>query len=356
MSRHNCRGNAEVLPAIAAITGQSSTDADAAFHEAKREHPDEHHATPEDVQRALDLLSTRLGLAPAVDPEEATAHREALATLVGDDPADVTRSDLYAWTRMLRHTPEHVPTLDRPTVVLPPLPPQQAEMWKTLLDLEAAQSQPWVLVGGQMTMLHCLENDYPATRATDDGDVVVGVWTRRDALIATSQFLRARDFEEVRTNDGLGYRYKRDETVIDVMLPEGLERQRTYPKTTSGRRGFATEGGRQALARAERVPIQIDGTPGHVRRPTLLGAIVAKAHAYIVDSRDPERHAQDLVALASIALRDPRATLQQATPGDRKPVRRALRSLPAGHRLYRVSDDPAAAHAFLTRLALPRTQ
>lgn len=355
MSCHSRRGNAEVLPAIAAITGQSLTDADAAFHEAKRERPDKHHATPEEVQHALDLLSTRLGLAPAVDPAEAKAHREAIATLVGDDPAVVTRSDLYAWTQMLRHTPEHVPTVDRPPVVLPPLPPQQTEMWKTLLDLESTQSQPWVLVGGQMTMLHCLENDYTVTRATDDGDVVVGVWTRRDALMATSRFLRARDFAEVKTNDGFGYRYKRDETVIDVMLPEGLERQHTYPKTSSGRRGFATEGGRQALARAERVPIRIDGTTGYVRRPTLLGAIVAKAHAYVLDSRDPERHAQDLVALASIALRDPRATLQQAGPGDRKPVRRALRSLPAGHRLYRGSDDPAAVHAFLTRLAPPRT-
>lgn len=355
MSRHSRRGNGEVLPAIAAITGQSLTDAHAAFHEAKREHPDKHHATPEEVQHALDLLSTRLGMAPAVDPAEAKGHREAIAALVGDDTAVVTRSDLYAWTQMLRHTPEHVPTLDRSTVVLPPLPPQQTEMWKTLLDLESTQSQPWVLVGGQMTMLHCLENDYYATRATDDGDVVVGVWTRRDALAATSRFLRARDFAEVKTDDGFGYRYQRDETLIDVLLPEGLERQHTYPKTASGRRGFATEGGRQALARAERVPIQVDGATGHVRRPTLLGAIVAKAHVYAIDSRDPERHAQDLVTLASIALRDPRVTLQQATASDRKPVRRALRTLTVGHRLYRGIDDPAAVHAFLTRLASPRT-
>lgn len=344
-----------MLPAIAAITGQSLTDAQDAFHEAKREHPDKHHAAPEEVQHALDLLSTRLGLAPAVDPAEAKAYRKSLAALVGDGSAVVTRSDLYAWTRMLRHTPEHVPTLDRPTVVLPALPPQQAEMWKTLLELESTQSQPWVLVGGQMTMLHCLENDHPVARATDDGDVVAGVWTRRDALMATSRFLRARGFAEERTGDGKGYRYKRDGAVIDVLLPEGLERQRTYPRTASGRPGLSIEGGRRALSRAERVPIQIDGSSGYVRRPNLLGAVVAKAHAYVVDSRDPDRHAQDIVTLASIALRDPRATLQQATPGDRKAVRRALKTLPAGHRLYRDSDDPDAVHAFLARLAQPRT-
>ncbi|MGL4173838.1 MAG: hypothetical protein ACRCTR_07180 [Actinomycetota bacterium] len=341
------------MPAIAAITGQSLPEVEAAFHQAKRQQSSEHHATTEEVQQMLNLLSTRLGLAPAVNLAEARGHREALSTLIGDNPAIVTRSDLSAWTRMLRQTPEHVPTLNRTAVLFPLLPRQQTEMWKTLLDLESTQSKPWVLVGGQMTILHCLENDFPAIRATNDGDVVVGVWSHRDALMSTSRFLRGRKFAEVKTNDGFGYRYKRDETVIDVMIPEGLERQHTYPKTMSGRRGFATEGGRQALARAERVPIQIEEMIGYVRRPSLLGAIVAKAHAYVVDNRDPERHAQDLVTLANIALKDPRATLQQAQTNDRKPVRRALRTLPLTHRVYRGSDNLDAIHAFLTRLASP---
>lgn len=112
--------------------------------------------------------------------------------------------------------------------MLLPLPSQQTEMWKTLLDLEATQSQPWVLVGGQMTMLHCLENDHPATRAADDGDVVVGVWTRRDALIATSRFLRAREFAEVKTDDGFGYRYKRGETGPRCSVPSSRRPTRTW--------------------------------------------------------------------------------------------------------------------------------
>jgi hypothetical protein len=99
MSCHQRRGNAEALAAIAAITRQSLADADAAFHEAKREQPDIHHATPDEVQRVLDMISTRLGLAPAVDTDEARARRAALASLTGEDPAIVTRSDLQAWVQ-----------------------------------------------------------------------------------------------------------------------------------------------------------------------------------------------------------------------------------------------------------------
>jgi hypothetical protein len=224
-------------------------------------------------------------------------------------------------------------------------------MWLTLLDLEALD-QPWVLVGGQMAMLHCLENGVALTRATDDGDVVVGVWTRRDALHKTSRFLRDQGFEEVKTEDGYGYRFKRGErTVIDVLLPEGLDRQRDYPMTVSGRPGFSTEGGNQALARAERVPVVVEDHSGYIRRPTLLGSIVAKANAYVTDSREIERHAEDIVTLTEIALRDPRAVLSRARPADRRPVRRFLRGKTADHAYFRGTSDPAATFEFLSRLA-----
>lgn len=348
-------GSAEVAAAIAAITGQSLPDADSTFRETKRQQrPEEQPATEEETRALIDRIKTRLGLAPAVDAQQAAELGDALAALADEPPAAITRGDLAAWDRMLRHTPEHVPTLIRDPVVIPPLPPHQTEMWQTLLGLDLLD-QPWVLVGGQMTMLHCLENRVALTRPTDDGDVVVGVWTRRDALRTTSRFLRDHGFEEVATADGYGYRFQREErTAIDVLLPEGLDRQRDYPTTTSGRRGFATEGGNQALARAERVPVTVEGETGYVRRPTLLGSIVAKANAYVADSRDVERHAQDIVTLAEIALRDPRATLQDARPADRKPVRRFLRDKDAAHAFFRAASDPEATLALLTRLAEPQ--
>jgi hypothetical protein len=354
MSCHQRGGNAEVLAAIAAITGRSLIDTDAAFHEARRGQPDERHATAEVAQAFIDRLKTRLGLAPAVDAPEAAELKHAFEVLVRDESLTITLSDLAAWDEMLRYTPEHINTLDRDPVILPPLPKHQTEMWQTLLEFEDL-GPSWVLVGGQMTMLHCLENGLTLTRPTDDGDVVVGVWTRRDALHETSRFLRDRGYDEVPTSDGYGYRFKRGEsTVIDVLLPEGLGRQRAHPTTTSGRRGFSTEGGNQALARAERVPVVVEDRSGFVRRPNLLGSIVAKAHAFVADSRDVGRHAEDIVTLTEIALRDPGTTLRGARSGDRKPVRCFLRGKAADHAYFRAASDPATAFAFLTRLGDPQ--
>ena len=354
MSCHQGKGNQEVLAAIAAITGQTLTDADAAFHEAKRVQPDKHHATTEEVLAAIGRIKTRLGLAPAVGLAQAADLGDALVALARDETVTITKSDLIAWDQMLRHMPENIPVIEREPVAIPPLPDHQTQMWRTVLGIETL-GHPWVLVGGQMTMLHCLENGVPFTRPTDDGDVLVGVWTRRDALDKTTRFLRERGFEEVKTNDGYGYRYKRGEkTVIDILLPEGLDRQRQYPTTTSGRPGFSAEGGNQALARAERVPVTIAGAAGYVRRPTILGSIVVKAHAWRTDSRDGDRHAQDIVTLARIGLKDPRRALEGARPADRKAARVFLRNKTADHVYFRsAGDEREAVFAFLARLATP---
>lgn len=345
------RAPVEILAVIAAITGQTLEDAREAYEEAKPHRRNDRPASPEDVASLLAQLKTRLGLAPAVDTREVAGLRAGLDTILGESGVVFDSGELEALSAVLRRTPEHVPTVDREPVVFPPLPDHQAQMWKTLLGLEEL-GHPWALVGGQMTMLHCLENGVTAIRPTDDGDIVVGVWTRRDALRETSRYLRAREFREEKTSDGYGYRFVRGQgTVIDVLLPEGLERQNDYPTTISGRPGFSTEGGRQALGRAERVPVQVEDVLGYVRRPTILGAIVAKAHAYVVDSKDGDRHVQDVVTLAEIALRNPRAVLEQVRRSDRRPVRRFLRDRNAGDRYLRSASDPMAVHSLLSRLA-----
>lgn len=340
--------------AIAAITGQALADVEVTFRLATAAHPDKHHPAPEDVASLVDRLKTRLGLAPAVDDVLARTLSTDLESLLGD--ANITVGTLAAWDDLLRHTPEHVPTIDRAPVALPRLPDHQAYLWRTLLDFEDL-GQPWVLVGGQMTLLHCLQNGVTLTRPTDDGDIIVGVWTRRDALARTTRFLRERGFAEEKTSDGYGYRFARGEkphvTVIDVLLPEGLERQDNSPTTVSGCPGLSAPGANQALTRAERVPIVLNGYAGYVRRPTLLGAIVAKAHAYVVDGRDEVRHAADLVTLAEIGLRNPRTTLEAARHGDRKPVRRFLRGKTAQDSTFRQASDPEAVFSFLQRLADP---
>jgi hypothetical protein len=344
------------MAAIAAITGQTDAGASEMFADITRSMPSQTtYAEPDVVAGLVARLCTRVGLAPAVDQQQRDAHIAALRSLTTGSRPGVTVSEVNAWDRMLRDVPEKVPTVYREPVVLPAMPDHQQAMWRTLLDFEASDPPPWVLVGGQMTALHLLEHGVIAHRPTDDGDIVVGVWTRRDALRTTTAYLSERGFAEQPTGDGYGYRFVKGRTTVDVMIPEGLDRQRRYPTTGSGRPGMAADGGNQALTRAERLPVNLDGRLGLVRRPILLGALVSKAHAWIVDSRDPERHAQDLIALAELALANPRAVIRGARPDDRRAMRKALRSLPPEHRLWRASDDPAAVRGLLTRLAKPPT-
>jgi hypothetical protein len=347
------RGDAEVIKVIAAITGQSVSGATEMFYTSKGFELNQNLASAADIGRVVDWLCTRVGLAPALAQEEREQHIRALRGLTCDGVLEVTRADLKVWDQLLRSTPEKVPTVECGPVLLPDMPEHQQAMWTTLLDFEETDPPPWVLVGGQMTALHLAERGITGHRPTDDGDVVVGVWTRRDALRNATTYLTGIGFAESSTSDGYGYRFVRGKTKIDVMIPEGFDSQKRYPTTGSGRPGLQAEGGNQALTRAERLPVGLNGRVGHVRRPTLLGGLVAKARAWVRDGRDPERHAQDLIALAEVALADPRAVISQARPDDRRAIRTALRHLPAHHRLWRAAEDSTATRTLLTRLAQP---
>ncbi|ORW20140.1 hypothetical protein AWC18_12105 [Mycolicibacter nonchromogenicus] len=353
MSEPGTGDNAAALVAIAAITGQSVPSATEIFCAIKTSAPQQDSASAADIGKAVNRLCTRIGLAPALAKDERKQHIRVLRELAKSEAISLTLGDLHAWSEVLRTVPEKIPTIEREPVALPQMPEHQEAMWATLFDFEETGPPPWVLVGGQMTALHLAEHSTTGHRPTDDGDMVVGVWTRRDALRGTAAYLTDSGFTESPTSDGFGYRFARGNTTIDVMIPEGLDRQQRYPTTTSGRPGLQADGGNQALTRAERVPVNLSGRVGYIRRPNLLGALVVKARAWIVDTRNPERHAQDLVALADVALGDPRAVISQARPDDRHAIRVALQNLPVSHRLLRATEDPSAVHAFLSRLAQP---
>ncbi|GAA1140809.1 hypothetical protein GCM10009583_08540 [Ornithinicoccus hortensis] len=97
MSCHQRRGNVEVLAALAAITGQSDTDMAEEYHEATREYRDMHYASSDEVEQVLRRIKTRLGLAPAVDPDQARDLAATLDALLGDPEVTITRSHLFAW-------------------------------------------------------------------------------------------------------------------------------------------------------------------------------------------------------------------------------------------------------------------
>lgn len=165
-------------------------------------------------------------------------------------------------------------------VVLPPLAAPVDELWHVLLDLAQALDRSWVLIGGQMVLLHCLEHGREPSQVSQDGDIIANLRAEPRAISTIVAALETRGFVvDGMSPDLIAHRYVRasgDKQVkIDVLAPEGVgARARLW--TTPPGRTIEVPGGTQALDRAERVEIVHQGSRGFVRRPSLLAAIVGK--------------------------------------------------------------------------------
>lgn len=185
------------------------------------------------------------------------------------------------------------------TITLSPMTPAQAEGWNGLLDVAERHPSGWTLVGGQMVQLHCIERDTTPGRPTDDVD-----------------------------------------TVLDVRA----EPQVLHTFT------IETPGAQQALDRSEAVEVTLDGRTGKIRRPDLLGALVAKAAAHsVVLDRARSRHLLDLATLTTLVR--PSDRIGRAGPRDRRQLEAALAAMAADVRTWAGVDGAADGIARL-RLAL----
>lgn len=342
--------NHAALSVIAAVSGTSYDEVEASFRTFVVG-ASTAAASEKEAAAAVEALRRRLQLAPIApatkDPllKDLTEHEHQL-------PAPTT-GQIHAWGTLVAELPLHIVTIDREPVRLPPFTEEQEAAWHTVLDLDEHLNAHWCLIGGQLVTFLGYEYGRLEHRATDDGDVVLGVWTHRGALKEASTLLRGRGFTEATTSDAYGYRYQRGQASIDLLLPEETENEKYPPTTATGRPGFVVPGGNQALIRAERVPVRLQERDGHVRRPRMLGALVAKAAASVVDTRDPDRHRDDLVAMGEIALTHGlyREMRREAGAKDRKRLRAALDQLPLSHRSWRSIPNPDDVHSALTRLA-----
>jgi hypothetical protein len=337
------------LASIALVSGTALLDVSARFHAFVDD-----EATPADeheVEEHLLELVRRVQLAPI--PFD--AKQPVIGALRGQlaCPPKLSRSDLAAWRSLTRDLPADIVQIDRNPVVLPAMATEQEAAWHAILDLDAGLDAHWCLIGGQMVTLLCAEHEHTVHRPTDDGDIVLGVWLRRDALKQTSRLLDESGFIEDATHDGYGYRYRRGDASIDLLLPEEIRRQEQIPTTATGRRGLEVPGGNQALIRAERVPVQLGERTGYVRRPNLLGALVAKAAASVADNRDADRHRDDIAVLARISLTagQLRQMRRMTNDKDRRRLRLALNDMPESHRSWRLIDDPNDVRTALVRLS-----
>lgn len=198
-------------------------------------------------------------------------------------------------------------------IMLPTMPPEQTASWLGLLDLHEQLREGWTLIGGQLVHLHCAERGQFPARPTNDADTVIDVRADPRMLRRFTAALSEIGFlPEGISADGLQHRWVRGAASLDVLLPEGIGERAAAREGVTGSPTLPTAGGTQALQRSETLAVTVAGREGFVRRPNLIGALVAKAAAH-TNPGDPAlgRHRRDFAILATLlTARDfPRETL-----------------------------------------------
>ena len=240
------------------------------------------------------------------------------------------------------------------TVVLTGLTDRQQQSWLGLLDVAANFPTGWCLVGGQLVQLYCQERGFSPSRPTNDGDVVLDVRAQPNVLRDFTAALAAVGFTSAGVSpEGHQHRWVRDRASLDLLIPQGLGRAAGARTGITGGTTLATPGAQQAIRRSEPVTVQVDKTIGTIRRPNMLGALVAKAAAYSVPS-DPakERHLTDFATLAAMALGSDRIG-QQLTVRDRHYLVPMLMALDNSRRLW--TSIAGAERGILALAALTNT-
>lgn len=218
----------------------------------------------------------------------------------------------------------------RPRVVLDQLTPTAEAGWVLLLELGEVAGNDWLLLGGQMMYLLAVETSVALPRPTVDVDVVIDVRARPQGTRWLSTWLIDRGFSfEQPSADEVGTRFTRPSSsglvVVDVLAVEGLG-DRADILTRPPARTVMVPGSAQAFRRAETIEVAVacatgEQRTGRVRRPSALGALIAKAAATGLAVRaNPMRDWQD-AALALAMLADPLADRATLTKSDHRHLR-----------------------------------
>lgn len=201
------------------------------------------------------------------------------------------------------------------TVHMPAMADSQIASWHALMDLYASLPGRWTIVGGQMVHLHCAERETFPLRPTDDADTLLDAKAYPSILEDFTAGLVKAGFKPQTSGIGQQHRWKNGDAQIDVLISNKLGERRSY-RTIAGAPTVGTPGAALVLNRSEDLDIAVAGRIGTVRRPTLLGSLVAKAAAHTVGG-GKDRHRQDFAVLACMLgagdLRD-----ANLTKGERK--------------------------------------
>ncbi|MEH6822021.1 MAG: hypothetical protein V7706_18975 [Dietzia psychralcaliphila] len=153
---------------------------------------------------------------------------------------------------------------------------------------------------------------------------------------------------------GIEHRWNRGKAQIDVLIPQGLgERLLAKVVGVSGSPTVETPAGQIVVNHAEVVDVRVGARVGSVRRPTLLGALIAKAAADTTvssSSATAGRHLEDFVAMSAM-LRVSDLADAKSTKSQRRYVSRALERVSSRADLREEHPDSRVGLARLARWA-----
>jgi hypothetical protein len=189
-------------------------------------------------------------------------------------------------------------------VEAPPLRPAQADAWHALFEVHDRIPTGWALVGGQMVQSLCWERGARPNRPTVDADTALDVRAHPQMLLTFTTALRDLGFTADGTSfEGHQHRWVRGEARVDVLIPRFLGARADGRRGVGGGTTLAAPGAQGALDRSVDVVFRIEGRLGTVRRPTLQGAILAKAAAVQITGDDATRHLIDVATLGALLTR-----------------------------------------------------
>lgn len=243
----------------------------------------------------------------------------------------------------------------RPAIVVATAPGGWPDPWPNVAEIASVlPTDKWTLVGGLMTQLHSINRGLGIVRPTNDVDIVLHVETSPGVAQQALAALHSRRYELRRAfdpRDSTAHRFHRGRTRIDLVTdsPEELGEvvdvvvsDHHAPKASqrlAGRDMVRIEGGTQALRRTITARLEIHpGTLTSISVPAPLGALILKAAAYTTDSRDPDRHLHDAVALLA-CIDDPFAEREHFAGSDRSRLLRLRERLAPGDVAWTILTD-----------------
>jgi hypothetical protein len=226
-------------------------------------------------------------------------------------------------------------------ILAPALRTAQAEAWHALFEVHARLPVGWAVVGGQMVQSHCWERGSTSARPTNDADTVLDVRAHPTMLLQFTTVLRDCGFvADGQSFEGHQHRWVRGSAQIDVLIPRFLGERASSRRGVTGGTTLAAPGAQGAVDRARPVEVRVNGRDGIVSRPTLQGALLAKAAAVEIPGDDHTRHLVDIATLGSLVSRRDRVAAD-VTETERRRIRAALSLIERDPLVCRVADvDP----------------